>query len=298
MADEKIGLVLAGGGAKGSYQAEVACRIMKEVEIDVISGVSVGALNGSILIEKNFDKLRSIWASSRRSDIWSAGPFRTVQIAFGWALGYYDPSPLIETLKSNFHPNDAQILLKAGAVKLETGEFVDFEINPDRRYTEREVRKARKFVAASSAVPVAVSPVEVGGQKMIDGGTRNIAPVRSAVDEDCDRIIAIFNSRIDNKNSRQTEKPDDIFGVGKWTMDILLNETIRSDVRMTKAVNEFIESTSISESEIKYDKVPIDVIQPSKPLGDATDFSRSQWARRTQIGTRDAKTFLKNASIT
>lgn len=298
MAEEKIGLVLAGGGAKGSYQAEAACRVMEEVDVDVISGVSVGALNGSILIEKDFDKLRNIWASSRRKDVWATPWFQYVRIALGYALGYYDPSPLIDTLKENFHPNNAKIPLKAGAVKLSDGEFVNFEIRPNTKYTRAEKKKARRFVAASSAVPVAVSPVDVGGELMIDGGTRNIAPVGSAIEEGCDRVITIFNSRLDNTFSEESNNPDNIFGVGKWAMDILLNETIRSDVRMTKAVNDFVEASSVSEEELKYDKVPVDVIQPSEPLGDATDFSRSAWARRTQLAKADANAFLNDAPIT
>ena len=47
----KVALVLSGGGAKGAFQftAEKYAREVKGYHWDVIAGVSVGALNGSML---------------------------------------------------------------------------------------------------------------------------------------------------------------------------------------------------------------------------------------------------------
>ena len=48
----KVALVLGGGGAKGAFQvaAEKYAREVKGYNWSVISGVSVGALNGTILL--------------------------------------------------------------------------------------------------------------------------------------------------------------------------------------------------------------------------------------------------------
>lgn len=66
--NSKIGLVLAGGGAKGAYQAG-ALRYLAEQGFspDVIAGTSIGALNGAVLSSYRpfplaVDKLNELWA--------------------------------------------------------------------------------------------------------------------------------------------------------------------------------------------------------------------------------------------
>src|SRR5699024_10116791 len=56
-----IALVLAGGGAKGSFQVG-ALKVLYEhgYQFDVISGVSVGALNGAMIATKQFDQLQQL----------------------------------------------------------------------------------------------------------------------------------------------------------------------------------------------------------------------------------------------
>ena len=48
--NNKVGLVLSGGGAKGAYHVGVV-RALNEMNIgiDMISGASIGALNGAVL---------------------------------------------------------------------------------------------------------------------------------------------------------------------------------------------------------------------------------------------------------
>jgi predicted acylesterase/phospholipase RssA len=59
----KIGLVLCGGGAKGAYQ--VGCwKALKEVGMDkfaVVSGTSVGALNGPLIATGDYQRAVKIW---------------------------------------------------------------------------------------------------------------------------------------------------------------------------------------------------------------------------------------------
>lgn len=63
----KLGLVLSGGGAKGAYQVGVL-EYMAEInmEIDALSGTSIGALNGAVIssqrdLAKSAKILRTIW---------------------------------------------------------------------------------------------------------------------------------------------------------------------------------------------------------------------------------------------
>jgi len=60
--DFMYGLVLEGGGAKGAFQIG-AWKALKELGIDIkgISGTSVGALNGAIIAQDEFEKCYDIW---------------------------------------------------------------------------------------------------------------------------------------------------------------------------------------------------------------------------------------------
>ena len=50
MNNDKRGLVLSGGGAKGAYQAGIVKALAElDIKIDAVSGTSIGALNGAVL---------------------------------------------------------------------------------------------------------------------------------------------------------------------------------------------------------------------------------------------------------
>jgi NTE family protein len=65
----KVGLVLSGGGAKGAYQVGVL-RYMAEIgmNVDAISGASIGALNGAIIsnaknLNEGSEHLEKLWST-------------------------------------------------------------------------------------------------------------------------------------------------------------------------------------------------------------------------------------------
>lgn len=58
----KLGLCLAGGGAKGAFQAGVICGLYKKgLAFDIISGTSIGAINGYYIYTGNVNKLKEMW---------------------------------------------------------------------------------------------------------------------------------------------------------------------------------------------------------------------------------------------
>ena len=59
---EKTGLVLGGGGAKGSYQMG-AWKAFRELDLsfDLIVGTSIGALNGALMAAQDFDGADRLW---------------------------------------------------------------------------------------------------------------------------------------------------------------------------------------------------------------------------------------------
>jgi NTE family protein len=64
--DKKIGLVLQGGGALGSYQAGVYEALASSDYLpDWVAGISIGAVNAAIIAgnlpENRLERLRSFW---------------------------------------------------------------------------------------------------------------------------------------------------------------------------------------------------------------------------------------------
>ncbi|HZJ99929.1 MAG TPA: patatin-like phospholipase family protein, partial [Tissierellaceae bacterium] len=57
------GLVLEGGGARGSYQAGVY-KAIKEMGIEIggVAGSSIGALNGAMIIQGDYEEFYNLWS--------------------------------------------------------------------------------------------------------------------------------------------------------------------------------------------------------------------------------------------
>ena len=58
----KMAIVLGGGGSKGAYQIG-AWRALKELGIkyDIITGTSIGAFNGAMIVQGDFEKALALW---------------------------------------------------------------------------------------------------------------------------------------------------------------------------------------------------------------------------------------------
>ena len=62
MQQMKTALVLSGGGAKGAYEAG-CIRALQELgyEFDLVCGTSIGALNGLLVAQKDFEPMYHMW---------------------------------------------------------------------------------------------------------------------------------------------------------------------------------------------------------------------------------------------
>lgn len=67
---KEYGLVLAGGGTKGAYQVGVwkALKDLK-VKIKAITGTSIGALNGALILQDNLKRMEDIYTSIQITNI-------------------------------------------------------------------------------------------------------------------------------------------------------------------------------------------------------------------------------------
>lgn len=70
----KRALVLAGGGSKGAYEVGFV-KALNELGIDyqIVTGTSIGALNGCLLAQQDYDAMESLWDNLTVSKVFEGG---------------------------------------------------------------------------------------------------------------------------------------------------------------------------------------------------------------------------------
>ncbi len=64
------GLVLQGGGTKGSYHIGVWKALRQlGIEIGAVTGTSIGALNGAFIAQNMFDEALGVWENIKVNDV-------------------------------------------------------------------------------------------------------------------------------------------------------------------------------------------------------------------------------------
>ena len=210
--DRKVGLVLQGGGALGSYQAGVyEALVASEYLPDWVAGISVGAINAAIIAgnapEHRVQSLRSFWeAITAPTILWPRAPaglpaewqhrasalsalmfgqrgFFTPRPPQDWfssdkCVSYYETSVLKRTLERlvDFDRiNDTKDMrLSVGAVNVRTGHFAYFD--------SEEITIRPEHIMASGALPPGFPPVEIDGEQYWDGGLLSNTPLQYMID--------------------------------------------------------------------------------------------------------------------
>jgi len=218
--DKKVGLVLQGGGALGSYQAGVyEALASSQYAPDWVAGISIGAINAAIIAgnapQDRVDRLRSFWEeitaptslwpqSTGALAAWQRWTSAVMAIAFGqpgffrpqpqpWGppderVSFYSTSALRGTLERlvDFDRINAgkDIRLSVGAVDVETGDFSYFD--------SREIAISAEHVMASGALPPGFPPIAINGKLYWDGGLFSNTPLQYMVDYYPRRSRVIF----------------------------------------------------------------------------------------------------------
>lgn len=290
---KKTALILSGGGAKGAFQAaaEKYAREVKGYTWDIIAGVSVGALNGTMLAMGKYQRLWEVWNSISNDQVYTGGfnLWSLIKVAFG-AKSFYGNDPLWRMLQTELNPALIQADLRVGSVSLVSGEYVQFT------KTEPQLAKA---VLASTVMPIIWTPVDISDayRSMVDGGVRNITPIGDVLDANPDEIL-IINCSPENESPLPVPPPN-VVQIGLRTLDILLNEVFRSDMDQFNRINALVREAEsqgailhspASGTPLKYFECKI--IEPAASLDDTLDFSQPAIQRSIQAGRQRAQAVL------
>lgn len=187
-------LILEGGGDKGAYQVGgirglVEALDPKETQYDVVSGVSIGAINSVAfsLFEKGdeiaaTDFMIDFWHNLTADVVYANWPGYIVEGAF-WKSGLYNNTRFVDFLIEHVKLNTIHRKVVVGATNARTGSFV--------RFTEEEGVDNLKYkaTAASSAFPAFFQSVEYKNMTLIDGGVLINLDIAGAI-ERCKEIVS------------------------------------------------------------------------------------------------------------
>jgi NTE family protein len=200
----KRALVVSGGGGKGAYSVGVVKALLESGrKYDVIAGVSVGALIGAHL---SMFKPEEQWTNfSGLEDVWTKDVKGTHSIYKNWAPGFltylwslwksglYDMSPLRDILVKRVDLQKLQnsgVEFEVGVVSLQSGEYKSINLSSDLTSNQ----KAVDWIWASCVFPVLFPPVEINGEQWVDGGARDVIPIKDVIKYNVTHIDAILTS--------------------------------------------------------------------------------------------------------
>jgi len=228
----KVGLVLSGGGARGAYEVGVLRYIRERLKgdnrFDVITGSSIGAINGAY-IAATADRPRAqgrllarVWSELSLDEVCKFGwsQMRSLpQMLFGKVAGktnhgehiggLVDPraiQTLVRTrlpwhaITENLHRGYLSAI-SCTATEVVTGNVTIFLQTADGTLPRHWPAAQRQSVVlgpitaahalASGAIPVLFPAVRVGDQLFSDGGLRQNTPLRPAMRLGATRLLVI-----------------------------------------------------------------------------------------------------------
>lgn len=246
----KKAVVLAGGGSRGAYQIGV-WQALRELEWDyqIVTGTSVGALNGALMVQGAYEPAREVWSRISVADVLDVN------------------LPGLDLKKKGHRKQLFNALLREGLGKggaglealaqtvdkhLKEGDFfssqVDFALMTVKYPTFKPVAVHKKdippgllrdYLLASAACFPAFQAHKLGGEIYIDGGYYDNMPVNLALDLGASEILAV-----------------DLRALGKV-------------------------------QKVKENQASITYIRPYAPLGTLVDFEESLAKRNMRLGYLD-----------
>ena len=190
-------IVLSGGGSKGSYQIGVWKALRKlHIKYDIVTGTSVGALNGALMVQNKFHKAIKLWSKINMELLFGDEATNSTKI-----------KDVLNMYRINFFKNggmDVKILEDVIDKYIDKDTFynskIDFGLVAVNLSGKKVVQMKKKdipkdkltdYLMASASCYPAFQKKDIDGNKFIDGGIFDNMPINLAIDLGADSIIAV-----------------------------------------------------------------------------------------------------------
>lgn len=221
---KEYGIVLEGGGARGSYQIG-AWKALREAGIKIrgIAGASVGALNGALICMDDLEKAEEIWENIRYSQVIDVDDdvIETVKKLDLKSLNLVkvaedakkilkdkglDITPLKNLIESvvdedKIRSSDRELYLTTYSVTDRELLVLNGKDIPDGEIGD--------MLLASAYFP-AFRNDKLGGKRYLDGGGWNNVPINILLEHDYKDILVIRIYGLGYDSERTTEIPEDV----------------------------------------------------------------------------------------
>ncbi len=182
----KTGLVLEGGGQRGIYTVGVLdCFADHGVTFDYCVGVSAGAANAvSYLSDQRGRNIRINTGYARDRRYLSLRNLVKTKSLFGMDF-------IFDELPNHLDPFDYEAFFKCptqmevGVTDLETAQETFFDKDSMRAHYSDVLK-------ASASMPMFSPSVTINGRAYYDGGTADPIPFARALEQGCDRVVAVL----------------------------------------------------------------------------------------------------------
>jgi len=246
----KTAFVLSGGGAKGAFQVGVMEYLLETgVTPEALYGTSVGALNSAGYAFQGMAGLKNLWLGiKKKSDIIESNWYH-----FLTKGGLYTTKPLKKLLDQTIDGTPGREA---------TVTYVDLEDGQLHysKASEESLQEFRKHTLASASIPFVMDPVD---KRYVDGGVREITPLKRAIKEGADKIVVILASPYKYLLPKGWNRawPVPLF-VGLRSLEIIEQEVFWNDI------NKCLEYNKRSDKK----KIELELYAPNKPVLDTLDF--------------------------
>lgn len=207
-------IVLSGGGGKGAYQAGVYKAIKKlGIEYDIVTGTSIGALNGFLMVQDDLFKCLWLWKHINYNKI------------------FEDFNDVVDekTLKNKYFEK----IINGGIDTKRIDKLVSRIYNPKRLYSssidygvvafdlaklkpiialkkEMDASTLKKYIIASATCFPVFKPQKYEKEVLVDGGYYDTTPINLAIDLGATEVVAVelkavgLRKKVKNKDVKIT----------------------------------------------------------------------------------------------
>lgn len=190
----KRAVVLGGGGARGPYQIGV-WEALRELEIsyDIVTGTSVGALNGAMMVQGDFELAKKMWENLTMKDV-----------VVG--LEEYNPSQLIPLLRKLVESGGLDTTPLENTVRATINEDlvraspIEYGLVTSRYPTLKTVELLKEEIPQGELVDYMLASASwfpffrrktIDGVDYIDGGYADNLPAKLALRCGAEEVIAV-----------------------------------------------------------------------------------------------------------
>lgn len=202
------GLVLAGGGAKGAYQIGVWKALIElDIEIGIVCGTSVGALNGGFVAQQKYDKAKEMWENMSMSTVFKDDDGIIEQVEEIYKKGLTATNlQLLKSLYSHVTKNRGlnidplrELITQHLDVDLISNSDIDYgmvtlnltNMKPLKLFAKDVNKEDLKYYVLGSALFPGFNQDKNSPMKFFDGGIIDNLPIKMVKEKGYKDIIAV-----------------------------------------------------------------------------------------------------------